>query len=434
MLRNKIYILLITFPLIVFSQVNTTSPYSFYGIGNIQNTGLSQNIFMGGIANAFHDSENLNFYNPSSYSFLNLTSVELAFQLSTYNMQQGNLSKTDFLSNIIGIGLGFPLSKNASIALGFRPYSAIGYEIGYTDTQDLNELSLGDLSYSFSGNGGLNKVIFGGSYKFEFNRDLIISTGFNLNYFFGTISRTNSIEVDTTGFYNYRETSSVMVRDFQFDYGLMIDQKIKDKNVCFGIMYSPSTQLKSTDNIFAYTYTLSGQYEYFGDTIQNSNEQQGFMDFPSSLSLGVSLYKTNNWLFSFDYNYTNWEQYKLFNVGTDYIENINEFIIGGYFTPKLDDIHNYWNRIQYRWGISYSSGYLNLNSFESSQNNIGLLKDYKISLGLGMPIPKNKSEFNFGMQFGYRGSSESILISEKYLNLIFSMTFNDKWFKKRKIQ
>ena len=41
---------------------------------------------------------------------------------------------------------------------------------------------------------------------------------------------------------------------------------------------------------------------------------------------------------------------------------------------------------------------------------------------------------NFGLQFGKRGANESILIDEKYINFIFSMTFNDKWFKKRKIQ
>ena len=51
-----------------------------------------------------------------------------------------------------------------------------------------------------------------------------------------------------------------------------------------------------------------------------------------------------------------------------------------------------------------------------------------------MPIPKNKSQLNFGVQFGHRGSNEGVLIDEKYINFIFSMTFNDKWFKKRKIE
>ena len=47
---------------------------------------------------------------------------------------------------------------------------------------------------------------------------------------------------------------------------------------------------------------------------------------------------------------------------------------------------------------------------------------------------ENTSQLNFGLQFGKRGSSDGSLVDEKYINFIFSMTFNDKWFKKRKIE
>ncbi len=433
MLKNRIGILFFLLTGIVFSQVNTTSPYSFYGIGNIHQSGFSQNFCMGGVSNALNDSDHLNFQNPASYSFLNLTSVELAFQLSRYNMKQGDLKKTDLFSNIIGFGIGFPLSKNASISLGFRPYSSVGYDVEYSEQND--ELNLGQLTYNFSGTGGLNKAIFGGAYKFNFNEGFSVSTGFNLNYYFGTISRINSLEIDSSGFYNYRENLSTLIRSFQLNYGIIFDKALADKNLSLGLGFSPTSQLKATKKLYSYTYTLSGQYEYFGDTIYNINEEEGFMQLPMHINAGINLYKKNNWLIGFDYNYTNWDNYRLFNNSSDHIENLNEFILGGYFIPNLDDIHNYWNKVQYRLCVSYSSGYLDLNSFESIQENSSfLLKDYKITLGLGMPIPKNKSQLNLGIQFGKRGSDESILIDEKYINFIFSMTFNDKWFKKRKIQ
>ena len=119
----------------------------------------------------------------------------------------------------------------------------------------------------------------------------------------------------------------------------------------------------------------------------------------------------------------------------NYIVNLNEFIIGGYFVPKFDDIHNYWNKVQYRLGVSFSTGYLNLSSIDPNINTGNeLLRDLKLSIGFGMPIPKNTSQLNFGLQFGKRGSSDGSLVDEKYINFIFSMTFNDKWFKKRKIE
>ena len=74
----------------------------------------------------------------------------------------------------------------------------------------------------------------------------------------------------------------------------------------------------------------------------------------------------------------------------------------------------------------------NLDSFQL--NEAGLLKDFKLSFGIGLPIPKNMSQLNLSCQIGRRGTSQGILISERYINFIFSMTFNDKWFNKRKIQ
>ena len=205
-------------------------------------------------------------------------------------------------------------------------------------------------------------------------------------------------------------------------------------------MLSPSSNIKSKQTRFAYTYTLSGDYEYFENMIYDSEQlndpvEEGNIKFPMSLNTGFNISKSDNWLIGLDYNYSKWGEYRLFNSKDNYLENINEIIIGGYFIPKLEDIHNYWNKVQYRLGFSYSSGYLNLDAIQNFESiNSGLLKEYKISFGLGMPIPKNKSQFNFGAQFGIRGAQENLLIRENYIKLIFSMTFNDKWFKKRKIE
>ena len=151
--------------------------------------------------------------------------------------------------------------------------------------------------------------------------------------------------------------------------------------------------MQSTENLYSHTYTLSGQYEYFGDTINNFIEQSGFLELPIFLSAGINLYNSNNWLVGFDYNYSNWSSYKQFNTSSNYIEDLSEFIVGGYYIPKVDDIHNYWNRVQYRLGFSYSSGYLNLDSFEL--NKAGLLKDFKLSFGIGSTNSKKYESIKF---------------------------------------
>ena len=434
MKKIKLYTILLLFTSISFSQINTNSPYSFYGVGQIYPIGFSQNFSMSGLSNAVIDNHHLNFQNPASLSFLTLTSVELGFNLSQINMQQGELNKSNTFSNILGFGIGFPISKKTSLAISFRPFSSIGYEIEYIVSQMNNKINSGDLTYNFSGNGGLNKATISGSHKFSLNSNFTISAGLNLNYFFGTISKVNLIEFESDDFVNYRENTSSFIRDIQLNYGLIFDRKINNKNIAFGLIYSPQANLASSQDIFANTYTLSGASESFRDTIKDVNEQNGYMQFPAFLSAGLNLYNANNWLFGIDYNFSNWKNYKLFNNSFDYIENLNEFIIGGYFVPKFDDIHNYWNKVQYRLGVSYSTGYLNLSSIQNIDTGNELLRDLKLSIGFGMPIPKNTSQLNFGLQFGKRGSSDGSLVDEKYINFIFSMTFNDKWFKKRKIE
>jgi len=435
MKKIKLYTILLLFTSISFSQINTNSPYSFYGVGQIYPVGFSQNFSMSGLSNAVIDNHHLNFQNPASLSFLTLTSVELGFNLSQINMQQGELNKSNTFSNILGFGIGFPISQKTSLAISFRPFSSIGYDIEYVDSPPNNKINSGDLTYNFSGNGGLNKATISGSHKFSLNSNFTISAGLNLNYFFGTISKVNLIEFESDDFVNYRENTSSFIRDIQLNYGLIFDRKINNKNIAFGLIYSPQANLASSQDIFANTYTLSGASESFRDTIKDVNEQNGYMQFPTFLSAGLNLYNANNWLFGIDYNFSNWKNYKLFNNSFDYIENLNEFIIGGYFVPKFDDIHNYWNKVQYRLGVSYSTGYLNLSSIDPNINTGNeLLRDLKLSIGFGMPIPKNTSQLNFGLQFGKRGSSDGSLVDEKYVNFIFSMTFNDKWFKKRKIE
>ena len=50
MSNNSLYIVFILITCFANSQVNTNSPYSFYGLGNISQTGFSQNIGMSGIS------------------------------------------------------------------------------------------------------------------------------------------------------------------------------------------------------------------------------------------------------------------------------------------------------------------------------------------------------------------------------------------------
>tara|TARA_B100000579_G_scaffold294092_1_gene244383 strand:- start:309 stop:626 length:318 start_codon:yes stop_codon:yes gene_type:complete len=105
------------------------------------------------------------------------------------------------------------------------------------------------------------------------------------------------------------------------------------------------------------------------------------------------------------------------------MRNSNEFILGGFFTPKKDDIYNYFNRVQYRIGFSYFSGYLDP------------LTHLSATLGMGLPINRVSSKANIAFKYGFiKSDLNKRDFEEKYFSIYLSMSLNDKWFQKIKIQ
>ena len=60
------------------------------------------------------------------------------------------------------------------------------------------------------------------------------------------------------------------------------------------------------------------------------------------------------------------------------------------------------------------------------------INDTALTLGLGLPVGGALSNINLGMEYGKRGTTNAGLIQENYLNISIGLSFNDKWFVKRK--
>ena len=48
-------------------------------------------------------------------------------------------------------------------------------------------------------------------------------------------------------------------------------------------------------------------------------------------------------------------------------------------------------------------------------------------------MKRSKTTTNISIQIGKRGAANNGLVEERYLKFLAAFTFNDKWFKKRKI-
>ena len=103
----------------------------------------------------------------------------------------------------------------------------------------------------------------------------------------------------------------------------------------------------------------------------------------------------------------------------------NRISVGGFYLPKFNSISSYWSRITYRAGFNFKKTGLIVNNTE--------VNDFGMSFGVGLPMGKQLSNINVGFELGKRGELNNGLIKENYLNFRLSLTLNDKWFNKRKL-
>ena len=123
MIKIKFSILLL-FSIITsstFSQISTSSPYSRYGLGILNDNTLAFQSALGGSSVALYNSDFINSSNPATYSAFKAKSFLFSTGLShlTTQMKTTDLTQITNNSSFSHITLGFPLSKSIFVSSGF---------------------------------------------------------------------------------------------------------------------------------------------------------------------------------------------------------------------------------------------------------------------------------------------------------------------------
>lgn len=401
--------------IIAFSQAGSESPYSRYGIGDIFNNRTGQSKGMGGFSIGLASDEHVNYFNPASYSAFKKQAFIFEFgvaQRFTFsNTQTLSSQKSNF--NIEYLSFGFPITNWWSGSFGLTPYSSTGYDIYYRDTMP----ELGSVLYKYSGEGGLNKVYMGHSFKF-FNR---LSIGFNASYLFGAnVYAKDVIFEDDSIAYDFHNKDTTYFGDKSFDFGLQYVHPIKEKyELIFGAVYSNKDKITAYKSQYgAITYGTSAI------TVLQTEREKGTQDIPQSYGLGLSFSEKDKFIIGVDYLAQKWSQTSSFGV-SDSLNDSQMICFGGEIKPSTDPVSPYWKRIRYRAGAHATNTYL---TFQETQIN-----DFGISFGIGLPIKRSNTIFNLTFEAGQRGTTENNLLKENYYIISLNLSLSDTWFFKRKI-
>ena len=421
MKSKKILITFITTMLVVscLAQTRIASPYSRYGIGDLQNDKYQKNLSMGGISFGYRNSSSINYANPASYtafdtsSFVFETGINSRFvQLSSSSMSQ----KSNYTS--LGyIVLGFPVTKWWGASVGLLPFSSIGYKISDNE----NIANVGNTNYLYEGEGGLSQFYFGNAFKIFKG----FSAGFNASYLFGSLNKIRTVSFpDSISFLNVRVKNSTIVNDILLNYGLQYEKTLgKNLKMVAGLVFNTPTKLSAKQDSLAYNFFSVNNAETIKDTLINSLGTKGNITLPQGFGGGITIGKPYSWLLGVDYQSQNWEKYSSFGE-KDSLKNTWMVSLGAEFIPKSSISSSYLKKIHYRLGARYNKTYLQLRNNQLSEIAFGF--------GFGFPLKRSKTSINLGFEIGQRGTTEANLIKEKFGRVTLSLSVYEYWFIKRR--
>lgn len=396
----------------------TTSPYSKFGYGFLNDNATSAQRAMGGVGYAMNSGRQINAMNPASYASIDsLTFLfDMGLNFNTIWSSENGVKSKDYSGGIDYITLQFPVTKYMGVSAGLVPFSSVGYSFG-------DEIVHG--SNSREGIGGINQLYVGVGANVYKN----LSVGANISYLFGTIIN------DAYAYTDHGSTSLfervMQIRDWRVQFGAQYSIDFGRKNRgTIGVVYSPGKSLLG--KTWGTYYDISAENAK-PDTVGETRLKNKY-SLASSLGVGLNWEWNKKLMVEVDYTYEPWKDAKSAsivneNTGDVVFENAqfdNRWKVAGgvQYTPKVRG--NYLQRITYRIGGFYNHDYVLVNG-----NN---LRDYGISAGFGLPAPKSKTVINLGFEWRRREAHPATLIKEDYFNITLGINFNEMWFWRNKIR
>lgn len=407
------------------SSLNTYSPYTFYGIGDIHSEGIAVTRAMGGASIGFRGYLYVNPLNPASYSSVRSNSFLTNFDMEGQNFYLRTTdAKTSFNTfNVRDIALSLPLYKGLGVGFSVTPYSSVGYNVRYYDQSPEVLGGIGQMLYSYAGSGDVTQFKLGVGYELFKN----FSIGGDVIYYHGKIDRTYTAQPTTiTGsgsYYALGGTSEEYVNSFFGTLGLQWNALASNDNILtFGATYKFGGKMGNevVESIPSNSVLLPG--EMVVDRTYTSSFQM-----PSIYSVGF-YYHCAKYSFGADYEFADWGTRNSGDV-TDQLRfrNTSAVRMGGQYTPNPGDVRNAFNRFSYRAGVRWAQNYIVLNNQP--------IQDVALTFGVGMPLRMTGlSNVNLGLELGQRGTTKAGLSKENYLKFTVGFSFfgEDYWFVKVK--
>ena len=441
------------------AQVASLSPYSRFALGELQSPGTTAQRGFGGITAVDANRFSVNGYNPASYSYLFRTAYNLDIRATRLNVDDGNEQVDLYGGTLNSAQFGFKRQGSKwGFGLGLRPYSSLGYDIAIEE--DLEDI--GDVTYTYTGDGGLNQAHAGLSRAFAVKAKTgllqhaaegdtltpmhTVSIGVNLDYLFGQLATVRRVLYSGSGFYDTRIQNNTNVQTVSATAGLLAQLRLKTSSkslgrttdLLVGATYSIERDAQVTYSTLNESIYSTGGSEFVTDTAAYQPNTNGVMSVPASLTAGIGLThrdsKDRTWTAATDIKLQDWSTFStdfdLLSEVTE-LQQSQELSFGIAVTPRpLTDNTGAVQRGTYRLGFRTADSYITVRD--------NPISEWAVSGGLTLPISNSNSTsmFHFGIEFGARGTTANNLIQENFIHTFAGFSFSpvrsNQWFVERK--
>lgn len=398
----------------VLAQNNTSSPYSYFGLGELNDGGNGQSLSRGGTNLAFRNGDNINIDNPASLAGIDSLKFifNLGFSSKFTKMNQNGKSDNFYDNNISQVGFGFRISPIVSTAITIRPYTNVGYEI--SSREKVNGSNSEYFIRTLTGNGGLNQFIWSNGFAISENLYL----GANAIFLFGN-NTSDEILVLENNSYVYSSQKQLISQGVYGNFGLQFHNNIgREWGMSVGAILQPKFGVSSKRKIYVTNYQSS-----VGDTVYKNTLDRGEFDVPMTYGLGIGLTKKKRMWIGADYLCEKWSDTKIFKENNEFVDR-NKFSFGFNYIANDGYATKFLKKLTYRFGAFYDSGYLKIASDRINKKGI--------TFGIGLPMAREKGVVNLSFEFGQMGTTTNDNVREDYGKITVEMSLFERWFVKRK--
>lgn len=390
------------------AQNMTSSPYSRYAYGDLNENVPTAYRAMGGIGFGMRNNRAINPSQPASYTSCDtltfMMDVAASANWSRYNDAGGKKNKAN--GNLEYVTLQFPLFKQwIAMSVGLLPYSSVGYNIELRDSTASRDYHF---TKNYAGEGNISQV-YGG---LSFNVLNWFAVGANVYYMWGDLTHMRTLTFDEAGMNPTIQAENLSVSNVRLRYGAQFFHTFANHNFNVGAIFESRMKLHS--NLILVETQTSDSIPVYKDG----------WELPMVWGVGASYNWAHRLTIGFDFERQCMES-ALYNGlrGDDPyngLQDKNRYAFG------VEYRHNpmgrkYAERMLWRAGVSVQDEYLKI---------IGA-KRITASIGIGFPLYTVGTVINTTIEYTHRGTTTGL--EEHALRLTIGASIAENWFFKRKL-